>query len=357
MNSKLQLKLSALAWVLFFGSSAYAQSSVTLYGVIDAGFLYTNKTLDATTGQNSGHQLAAVDGSLSASRVGLTGSEALGDGWRVLFDLESGVDSLTGGTNNSNGGFFGREANVSLTGPYGTTTLGLQYSPFYIAIYETDSRDHASIGSGLTGYVDNVLITGLFNSNAVTYTSPKIYGVQGSVMLALGGEAGSFQAGRQYSASLAYQSGGLLVNAAIYSGNAGDSVQVPSASAVAFWGRTIGASYKFGAVTAKVQFVNYNVAQAFNSYIYGGGIDWLLSPAFDVSGALWYTSNRNHADDYSWMGGIGATYNLSKRTTLYVQAGAADNHGAMNTGVSVADALYGVHGTTIGLIAGMRHTF
>lgn len=57
------------------------------------------------------------------------------------------------------------------------------------------------------------------------------------------------------------------------------------------------------------------------------------------------------------MGAVGATYNLSKRTALYAQMGIANNHGAMNTGLSVDGALYGVQGTTVGADIGVRHLF
>ena len=71
--------------------SACAQSSVTLYGRVDAGLLYMSRTLNAKTGLNDGHQLAAVDGGNSPTVFGLTGVEDLGGGAKVRFTLESGV--------------------------------------------------------------------------------------------------------------------------------------------------------------------------------------------------------------------------------------------------------------------------
>jgi predicted porin len=55
----------------------------------------------------------------------------------------------------------------------------------------------AYFGSGLVTYLNNVFGTGLFNPNAISYTSPEIAGLQASALLALGGAAGDFQAGRQ----------------------------------------------------------------------------------------------------------------------------------------------------------------
>lgn len=354
---KITLKLAALAAGLLFGGIAQAQSSVTLYGLVDGGLLYTSKTLNTTTGQNAGHQFAAIDSGSAPTQFGLMGTEDLGGGLKARFKLESGVNVMTGGFNDSNGNMFGRQAYVSLDSPYGVATVGLQFSPFFLAIYETDPRGLSQFGSGLIHYVDNVLVTGIFNSNGVSYTSPNIYGFQGSVMFAFGGEAGNFQGGRQYSASLKYENGSLLINAAVYSGNGGGTVNTPIPSTIQFWGRTLGATYKFGIVTAKLQFVNYKVAQSFNSNVYSGGLDCYVTPQLDLNGGVYYTSDRNHTENHSIMGALGATYSMSKRTAVYAQVGVVNNHGAMDTGLSIDNALNGVQGTTVGTTIGIRHIF
>jgi predicted porin len=264
---------------------------------------------------------------------------------------------MNGGYNDSNGNTFGREANVSIESRYGTGTIGLQFSPFFLAIFDTDARSMSQFGSGLVQYVDNLVVTGIFDANGVSYTSLDIYGFTGSVLYTFGGVAGDFQAGRQYSASLKYENGSLLVNAAVYSSNGNGAVQTPVPSTVEFWGRTIGVAYKFGAVTAKAQFVNYKVAQGFNSNVYSGGLDYYVTPQLDVNGGVWYTSDRNDTQNHSILGALGATYSLSKRTALYAQVGLVNNHGTMDTGLTVSDALNGVEGTTVGADIGIRHTF
>jgi predicted porin len=57
------------------------------------------------------------------------------------------------------------------------------------------------------------------------------------------------------------------------------------------------------------------------------------------------------------MGALGATYFVSKRTSFYVQVGAVDNQGLMNTGISTNGATFGVQGTTVAALVGLRHTF
>ncbi|KVR47168.1 hypothetical protein WM08_09210 [Burkholderia ubonensis] len=69
------------------------------------------------------------------------------------------------------------------------------------------------------------------------------------------------------------------------------------------------------------------------------------------------TSDRNDTGNHSVLAALGATYNLSKATALYAQVAMVDNHGAMNAGLGINDALYGVTDTTLGANAGVRHTF
>ncbi|WP_322049416.1 porin [Paraburkholderia sp. J67] len=351
------LKLTTCLATFAISTTGHADSGVTLYGVIDTGIMYSSKTADDTTGANTGKQFAMVGAGLVPSVFGLTGNEDLGGGLNASFKLESGVSAANGGFADCNGYLFGCQAWVALGGQFGTVKAGLQYSPFFLALYASDPRSFTLFGSSLVNMVDNVLATGIYNANAVSYASPVFGGLQASVMYALGGKGGDFQAGRQYSASLSYTHGGLMINAAIYDGNSGGTVQTPFPSTQAFLGRTIGAAYKFGMLTAKLAFVNYKTAASFNNNVYSGGLDYLITPTIAVNGGVWITSDRNHTSNHSVMGAVGGEYFLSKRTTLYAQIGAVDNHGAMNTGLSINGPLYGVEGTTVASMIGMRHSF
>jgi predicted porin len=337
---------------------AHAQSSVTLYGIADSGILYTSKTPSAATGQNAGHQFSLITGGMTPSLFGLRGTEDLGGGTKAIFALESGIDMSSGGLTDSNGNLFGRHAWVGIESGLGTVKAGLQFSPFVLSLIATDARSASFFGSGVPIYVDNVLVTGIFNANAISYTSPEIAGLQGSAMLALGGIAGNFQAGRQYSASVNYTYGPLLISAALYSGNAGGTAATtPVPSTVAFSGRTIGASYRYGDLTVKAVFVNYKVAGSFDNRVYGGGLSYRITPGINADAGVWYTSDGNDTRNHSIMAATGLTYNLSKATLLYGQFGYVDDHGKMNTGLSTNGALYGAEGSTFGTVIGMRHLF
>jgi predicted porin len=110
-------------------------------------------------------------------------------------------------------------------------------------------------------------------------------------------------------------------------------------------------------VTAKASFVNYKVAGSFDNNVYGGGLSWYVTPTLNLDGGVWVTSDRNHTANHSLLAALGASYFLSKRTTLYAQVASVDNHGVMNTGLSVNGALFGTRGTTVGATAGIRHSF
>ncbi|QBR02057.1 porin [Paraburkholderia pallida] len=340
------------------GLSAHAQSNVTLYGVVDSGILYTSKTLNPTTGQNAGHQFSLLTGGLTPSLFGLKGNEDLGGGMKAIFALESGIDMTNGGLNDSNGNLFGRQAWVGIDSRFGTVKGGVQLSPFVLSLIASDPRGASYFGSGVPIYTGAVFVTGAFNSNSISYTSPRIAGFQGSALLALGGIAGNFQAGRQYSASVDYTYGPLLITASMYDGNAGGTAATtPIPSTVAFTGRTIGASYQYDALTVKAVFINLKVAGSFDNRVYGGGLSYRFTPVTTVDAGVWYTSDGNDTNNHSILAATGLTYSLSKATLLYGQFGYVDNHGKMDTGLSTNGALFGVAGTTFATAVGIRHLF
>jgi predicted porin len=292
------------------------------------------------------------------SVFGMKGSEDLGGGLKAIFDLESGISLANGGYSASNGNFWGRQAWVGLAGNFGQVKLGTQFSPFFLTLFDSDPRYFSSSGSGNLVYADNVAFTGVANSNAVSYSSPKLAGFEGSAMFAPGGVAGNFQAGRQWAASLKYDNGSLLVNAAIYDGNAGGA-PTPVPTTLEFLGRTLGVGYRFGPVFAKASFVNYKVAGSFNNNVYGGGLDYFATPTIDLNGGVWVTSDRNKTSNNSLLASVGATYFLSKATSMYAQLTRVDNNGAIRNGLSLDTTalVHGVAGTSYGANVGIRHSF
>ncbi|WP_322044553.1 porin [Paraburkholderia sp. J67] len=347
---------------LMITGAAHAQGSITLYGVLDASLLYLSKTENPSTGANSGKFFGFGDSGYSPSVFGLKGSEDLGGGMKANFTLESGINMGTGGFNNSNGNLFGRQAWVGLSGGFGDVKLGLQFSPFFFALYDLDPRLSIT-GSSLLPWLNNVAGTGIFTRNAISYTSPQFYGFQGSVLYAFGNVAGSFQSGKQVSASLKYQWQDLTFEAAYFDSNASPLADTVPPTDVPFEGRMLGASYHLGSVTAKASFTSYRVSGGPSNNLYGGGLDWMATPQIDLNAGVWYMDDRNDTSSHAWLGSLGASWLVSKRTTLYTQVGVVRNAGnarlglVTGEGLSSNNTLFAPSGTTTAVDVGVRHTF
>lgn len=354
---KLQISLVSSACIFAAIPTAQAQSSVTLYGIVDASMLYTSRTPGAN-GANAGHQYAFQSSGQLPSLFGLRGTEDLGGGLKTTFTLESGISIANGQLYNSNGNFFGRQAFVGLSGNFGTVTAGLQISPFLYSIYFTDSRTLKHFGSAIVVYSSNVAATGIFTPNSVEYLSPEIAGLQGAAMYSFGGTPGSFHEGQQYSAALMYHLKGFRISAAMYSSNAGGSAAtIPVPSAIAFEGRNIGAGYTFDNITIKAAYTIYKVAGSFDSRVLSGGFSYNPIPYLLLDGGAYYSRDGNNSNNHSILGSLGINYLLSKQTSLYTQVGYVNNHGAMNTSLTLNSTLSGLPGSQVGVSIGITHNF
>jgi len=145
--------LLALAVLGAFAGAASAQSSVTLYGLVDMGFQRNDPKASGVTSVNR-----LVSGVQSGSRWGLRGSEDLGGGMRAIFTLESGVN-VDDGSSGQGGLLFGRQAFGGLAGGFGQVTFGRQMvvgaavstiadpfgNGFGMAAYSTTSRSGAPL--------------------------------------------------------------------------------------------------------------------------------------------------------------------------------------------------------------------
>jgi predicted porin len=167
--------LLAAAVLGSFGVAAHAQSSVTLYGIIDAGITYANKAA-TSTGHDSVWKYG--DGVASGSRWGLRGTEDLGGGLKAIFVLENGFNSGDG-TLGQGGAEFGRQAYVGISkNGIGLLSFGRQYSfstDYIGANYSMGSQTP----SGNFAYHINDLdqYTSSRINNAVKFSSASFYGV------------------------------------------------------------------------------------------------------------------------------------------------------------------------------------
>lgn len=157
--------LIALAAVAATGA-AFAQSSVTLYGVADAAIVKTtdkSTILSSSGGMNNG-----------TSRWGVRGSEDLGGGMKAGFNYEAGLSLNDGSTGQSGGNYFSRAAWMNLSGGFGELRLGRTLNPsFYAAAaWELTGTANYSVAVGQFGAV----LGGIRNNSQVAYTTPNMGG-------------------------------------------------------------------------------------------------------------------------------------------------------------------------------------
>jgi len=164
--------LLAAAMLTTFAGVAQAETSVTLYGVIDTGLGYNKIKGDGYDGS----KLGMINGIQAGSRWGLRGSEDLGDGLRAVFKLESGFDSGHG-SRAQNGRLFGRQATIGLTSDaWGTVEFGRQAT--------VGSNYLADIDPFYTSYTQSNLGLGFSAANTmrwdnmVMYRSPSMSGFE-----------------------------------------------------------------------------------------------------------------------------------------------------------------------------------
>ncbi|RYF47330.1 MAG: porin [Cytophagaceae bacterium] len=140
--------LIALAALGAMAGVAHAQSTVTLYGLVDASFgSHKTNVFNAVDGTFDNVRQTRINdgatGGLQGSRWGMRVSEDLGGGLAAIANLESGF-SIDSGVSGQGGALFGRRANVGLSGGFGTVTLGRQSTA-----YTDVASNHAMMGATL----------------------------------------------------------------------------------------------------------------------------------------------------------------------------------------------------------------
>jgi GBP family porin len=251
---KKTLMVAALTGV--FATAAHAQSSVTLYGLIDAGITYTNN-------QNGHSNWKATSGAVNGSRWGLRGSEDLGGGLKAIFTLENGFNIMNG-TNGQGGREFGRQAYVGLSSnQFGAVTLGRQYDSVVDFLGPLALTGTQYGGTQFAHPFDNDNLTNTFRvDNSVKYTSANYAGLKFGAMYGFSNQAGGFANNRAYSAGVSYNYGPLNVAGAYFQTN--NSAPLNAA----------GAAIAGGAVTA-----DQAPFSAGRQRIFGGGLNYAFGPA------------------------------------------------------------------------------
>ncbi|QWD60242.1 porin [Polynucleobacter sp. MWH-UH35A] len=205
--------LLAVAAIGAFASAAQAQSSVTVYGILDVGYIGGNNRLSSSSIAANGGQLKSTinkfgDSAESTSRLGFKGTEDLGAGTSAFFTLEFELyptDSTVSG--NTNGGLKNRQSFVGLKkNGLGQTAVGTQYTPVFNAGTATNPNgqnnmigDLVYAGAPAVGTTDNAGLTSFSQtnrtSNTLTFQTEKFAGFSGNLMYTLNQKNVSSQVG------------------------------------------------------------------------------------------------------------------------------------------------------------------
>jgi predicted porin len=383
--------LIALAALATVATAAQAQSSVTVYGIMDAGVRYNS---DASS---AGSNVAFLNGGASTSRIGFRGTEDLGGGKKANFVLESGLNPGTGASSQTVT-LFDRTATVGLEdSKLGAINFGRSYNTgfYYAAAGITDVLGLAGDGFGanpavlatdipnwrvnqVIAVVSNTNLGTTRSDNNVSYASPVINGFQVRGSYSIGGQAGDSSKNNAYSYGASYTNGPVAIASAFFEAKDKNGINALSYT-------TTGGSYTIGPVKLVA---SYNTLKSDAGYIRtttsgetgnllttsvatvplctsGGsgsecktnvthvGAKYQVTPQFDTSLAYYKGKFKKSgsADDGSDLKTVALwnNYALSKRTTVYL---VLDNSKASstiaNTGNVDSNTAYTV---------GVKHTF
>ena len=374
--------LLAAALLAGFAGAASAQSSVTLYGVLDGGLRYSSVSLANGTGLTN---FGAAYGVQSGSRWGMKGVESLGNGNNAMFQIESGFDNGNGAMGQG-GRLFGRASWVGLqNNAWGDVRLGRMTNltsdwmvggldPFAAGFGQLN-MGHA-FTSGNTVRLDNVLM----------YRTPVMSGFQAGLgysfatgLTSNGGTTGygfaTSNNSRQITAGLKYANGPFYAAATYEKAYAAESTAMNGQS-VNNW--NIGGSYDLKVVKIGVAYgqtrdgfwagsgaggagasiatnpagntnaLVFAPSVGYNSYIVGATVPVNATSRVLLSWTM-IAPNTNMKDAYNAQNqssfNLGYTYDFTKRTNLYTYVGQTQNYATVDTAKS----------TIVGV--GIRHQF
>lgn len=372
----MKLRMIVASTFVAFATAAHAQSSVTLYGIVDASVEWLNHA------DQSGNSVIKMNsGGLSESRWGILGKEDLGGGNLAVFNLENRFFS--------NGGQldpalpFWNVAYIGLSSPrYGTLTFGRQYGVVVdvtTRTYGTNQWVPYSIAfqPNFSFQPQANMVGGVWSSNMAKYSVH--YGdFVGEASYAFGGVPGAPSYGSQVAAGIAYVPTSSVRLSAAYS----DSRDSINGTQFKVW--TAGGAYILGKTQFRLGYYVNLQDHGFSTYLNGpftapvlaalkytdfsarrmvtAGITQELSPAFRVSFNYWRTFQTGKTlpqDGTASQFEILCDYSLSKRTDVYVESNYSLYRGgligAQLQGLNAASVAQ--KGTQLGAMVGMRHAF
>jgi predicted porin len=399
----MQKKIIALAIAGLVSSVAYAQTNVTIYGRLDASYVYAKSDFRKFQGIEQGEGFGG-----GGSRLGFMGEEALGNGLKAIFKLEYGANVDTGGVTSPNNTFGKRYSYVGLAGSFGTVLLGRNGTPSDLWTGATGVNGISGIEPinllrGKLGRTNktasgsnNEILDGSRWDNSISYTSPNFSGLEFMGIYSFGEKtsntkqpdgtctngttanqkcADTTDAGR-LGLGIRYANGPLYLTAVYEAQADDDSVRVSNATdwstcGYGTKGWAIGGAYDFQVVKL---YANYFREKANHSCLAGPGdgsdkqTAWSLGVGIPVSSAgtvmVEYAQYKDYLNkktdagrDYGHKSkgySVGYKHNLSKRTVVYAYATRINNDRGIHGGWDKA----GVPGENQTLFStGISHVF
>jgi predicted porin len=343
MKSSKKSSLALAVLTALCGTAIAQQSSLTVYGLIDASVRVQNTRFDKP-GPAAGGRVHSVEGgggfSSSGSRLGFRGVEDLGAGWNAHFVLEHGLRVDTGGAADPNS-FFNRQAAVGLTTPWGTVDLGRQYSVAFKSAVEFDPfvGQYANLNLSVGGVPGSVapgclpMMAGAcvrFNNNVQYTGSFERLTVRAEV------SPGEATAGTSAALGAKYDLGGLSVGVSLTRQEM--PFVAPGPTLPGYPGTPagaekehlfVGASYAFSGLRVMAgvsrDSTETNVADTVFETSWAG-LNWRLNPAVQLTGAFYQSqltsavsALRPQAQEKVEVLLLEARYALSRRSSVYAE--------------------------------------
>jgi len=341
-------KFAATAVLIAIAGAASAQSSVTLFGVVDASAKYVKN------GDNKQKTLGT--NGINSSRFGVRGIEDLGGGLKAGFWLESGFNPDTGSQSNATS-FWNRRSTVSLIGGFGELRVGHDYTPTFFGFADYDAFGTNGVGdsSKFQSNLGSTEATDVRADNAISYFLPTgIGGVYGQGMVAAGeGTSGKkYVGGRIGFAAGPFDVSGSYGQTSVTANTAGDDKYKVA---------TLGASYDLG----MVKFSGYYSQTKWGDLKLGVWDIGATAPIgqgrvrasyvnANASGVSQFgvDTGANDANQFA----LGYIYDLSKRTAVYTSYARVKNKGNATFAVASSPTLL-PGATSQGFEVGLRHSF
>lgn len=374
-------QVMACALACAAGPAAFAQSSVSIYGILDTG-------VEHASASNGVSNTIVMQTAHVPSRLGFRGTEDLGGGMHAGFLLEMGIGVDTGSILQGGRG-FGRESYVSFgSASAGTLRLGRQYSVMQsVAFYDPDH--FSTYSPALAMQLSNLEQTS--QDNVIRYVSPEFGGFSGTLSYAMGEKAAAAPnpgAPQVVGAGTAKSSRGLLLSY----GTKGLAEEKPGLLASLAY-QDGGQDLTAGGV-AKQRMIAASALYDFGAWELGGvwwqhrgelpnrstpqttlwtvGASWRVLPALRLiaqvgraqDNGLAYTTGAAKARGRDTYMNFGATYSFSRSVHVYFRVGrVADENNGFNGRASLAStslreaAPVPVNGSSRGAMAGLRIRF